>query len=345
MVGKYYGFDDTPATVNKDLKDATGFVGGGLYVWGKYPTLRKGIKETMFSTPDPLTDAQYAVIKQALGNGYPVMLQIDYNPKTVPTDTHYVLVIGYDEGDENNLTIADPLGGTIHSLKDYLGWYRPSMRKTIEQVVVYEGKVPAQSGALPPDFPDLVNKATKWDGTVREVLNIKDRAPQNVDLDELKRFVGTLKDEKDNANRRLSNIKNEEVDGHTVNYYITELDNREEQVKRLKVENNDLQVSYDRFKVEVSKGSEVAEAQRKADTLLIYKLQGEVEENGKTIGKLNHDVESAKQAQATAENTATELEAKLKQAQTESVASLTVYDALELVITKVVNALKGTKLK
>ncbi len=346
MIGKYYGFDDTPATVNKDLKDNSGFVGGGLYVWGKYPTMRKGLVEKVVNTPDPLTDAQYAVIKEALSKGYPVMLQIDYEPKTVPTDMHYVLCIGYDEADENNLTIADPLGGQIKSLKNYLGWYRPSMRKTIEQFCIYEGKVPAQTGALPSDYADTVNKATKWDSTVSDnrVLNIKDRPSQNVPFEELVGFVENIKKERDEARNSLTNIKQVEVEGHTVGYYMTELGNRVEQVERLKEEKDQIQKSYDTYKTEISKGTEIADAQRKADKQLIESLQDKVEEQGKALGQANIDNEAQKKTINDKENSILGLKDELKKAQAQSVSNMNVYDVLSLLVAKVISTLKGTKL-
>lgn len=141
MVSKYYGFDEDPSDINDKLKSKNGFVQGGLYVWGSITKVHTSIKEKLTRTPTPLTDAQYKEIKDAIDKGYPVMLQIDVNPKTVALDMHYVLCIGYNPQDENDLLIADPLGGKERSLKDYLGWFRPNMRRTIEQYVIYEGKV------------------------------------------------------------------------------------------------------------------------------------------------------------------------------------------------------------
>lgn len=194
------------------------------------------------------------------------------------------------------------------------------------------------------EFPKLVNKATKWDATVRDVLNTS-RPSEEVPAQEVKDLQQKLTTERDDAVRRLSNIKAEVVDGQTVGYYITELDNREQQVARLKVEHHDLQTTYDRFKVEVAKGNDVAEAQRKADTLLIYQLQGQVEEQGKALGDLTHEKAEAVTAKETAENRVKELEIALEQAKSNGSSSLTIYDALELVIIKVVQALKGIKLK
>lgn len=203
------------------------------------------------------------------------------------------------------------------------------------------------SATIPVDakeFPKLVNKASKWDATVRDVLN-SSRPSEEVDAQEVKDLQQKTRTERDEALRRLGNIKEEVVDGKPVSYYITELDNREQQVARLKIEHHDLQVSYDRFKVEVSKGNDVAEAQRKADTLLIYQLQGQAEEQGKAIGDLTHERDKALNEKEKLVIRVTELEAELEEAKKQSTSSLTIYDALELILSKIVEALKGIKLK
>lgn len=141
MTAKYYGYSVDPASMNDKLKAVNGFASGGLYIWGSFVKVYSKLKEKKTDTPQALTDAQYNEIKSALDKGYPVMLQIDYNPKTVENDMHYVLAIGYNPADENDILVADPLGGKERSLKDYLGWFRPSMRKTIEQYVILEGAV------------------------------------------------------------------------------------------------------------------------------------------------------------------------------------------------------------
>lgn len=142
MVCKYYGKDENPLTINDKLKKVAGFVGGGNYVPDAIEKIHKDITETRVMTPAPLTDFQINEIKSALDNGFPVMVEIDVNPKTVANDMHFVLITDYNKNDENDFTIADPLGGTVKSLKSYLGWFRPSARKTINQYYIYKGTVP-----------------------------------------------------------------------------------------------------------------------------------------------------------------------------------------------------------
>lgn len=181
MVARYYGKNDTPVTVNdflKALKPAGFAAGGGEYVWGSFHRQYGDIEEVRVVTPDTLNDAQMGEIKSALDAGYPVMLHLDYNPKTVQNDMHFVLAIGYNPGDENDITIADPIGGRVHSLKDYLGWYKPSARNTIEQYVIFKGNVPnASTGCLIDGtkegkqlFVDLVHGSGEYDKVVHEYV-------------------------------------------------------------------------------------------------------------------------------------------------------------------------------
>jgi len=150
MVCRYVGYAENPSTINSKLQDNNGFrPGSGLYMWGSIKRLFEKItEERVVTTPDPLSDAQVGEIKQAMDNGWPVILQIDYNPRTVSLDMHYVLAIGYNPNDENDLTIIDPLGGVEKSLKSYLGWWRPSIRKTIEQYAVYKCDVESDNDEL-----------------------------------------------------------------------------------------------------------------------------------------------------------------------------------------------------
>ena len=198
MVAKYYGKGESPVTINNGLKKlgpGAGYQGGtGNYVWGAITKLFSTIKEKVTTTPMPLTDAQMGEIKTSIDKGYPVMVQLDYNPRTVALDQHFVLVVGYDSGDENNLTIIDPLGGGEVSIKKYLGWYRPTVRKTIEKYVVYSGTVSAASkGVVVPSdvFSNVVHGSGEWDKTSTEYLPGRD--PKQTNFPEVQRVVNGYK--------------------------------------------------------------------------------------------------------------------------------------------------------
>lgn len=194
---EYYGIDTDPARLNQKLKDNGGFAqGSGDYNWGAITKLFPVLSENRTVCPDLLTDAQISEIKNAIDAGFPVAIQIDYNPKTVDLDSHFVVIIAYNPGDENDFTIFDPLGGKIHSLKDYLGWYKPSARKDIEQYIIYKGNVPATSD---PDtmvikksiFPPLVHGSTQWDQTVHKYIGA-DTDPATTDFPALQSVVGGI---------------------------------------------------------------------------------------------------------------------------------------------------------
>lgn len=143
MICRYFGKEVDPIIINDKLKSVNGYAkGSGNYVWGSINKIFGDIKENKVDTPSLLTDTQVGEIKSSLDNGYPVMVGLDYNPKDVDFDSHYVLIVGYNPSDENDFTIADPLGGKLRSLKDYLGWFKPTARKTIERYLTFTGPKP-----------------------------------------------------------------------------------------------------------------------------------------------------------------------------------------------------------
>ncbi len=153
MVCRYYGKEIDPAQLNEKLKAlgaGKGFANAGDYVPGAVHLLYGDIKETLTRTPSTLTDAQLGEIRTALDNNYPVLIGIDVNPRTVDYESHFVVVVDYNPNDENDLTIADPLGGRLHSLKDYLGWLVPGVRKTIYSYVITQGPKPKYGGEMIP---------------------------------------------------------------------------------------------------------------------------------------------------------------------------------------------------
>lgn len=216
-VCRYYGKDETPVTINDKLKAlgaGQGFsAGGGNYVWGAITKLFPDIKEKKTETPGELTDAQIGEIKSALDNGFPVMVQIDVNPKTVANDTHYSAFVDYNPSDENDFSFADTLGGQIVSLKKYLGFLRPSARKSIYKYIIYEGKKPtlnADTIPVPKDvWPNVVHGSSEWDKTVQEYLPTND--PKHTDFEDVRSVVGgyksratVLENERNEAQKKLA---------------------------------------------------------------------------------------------------------------------------------------------
>ena len=206
---RYYGKSVDPISLNDKLKalgPGAGFVAGsGNYVWNAITKIFSDIKEKLVNTPMPLTDAQLGEIRSAIDDGYPVMIQIDYNPKTVANDMHFVLVVDYNTSDENDLTIYDPIGGVYKSLKAYLGWFRPNARKTIEKYIVLKGPVPAQAGnTVAVDakvFPNLVHNSGEYDKTVAEYLPGND--PTKTNFVDIQRVVNGYKSDASKAKSSL----------------------------------------------------------------------------------------------------------------------------------------------
>jgi len=230
---RYYGIDATPITVNDallKLGQNVGYASGtGNYVWGALSKIWKQVTEKRVATPSLLTDAQIGEIKGAIDKGYPVMAEIDVNPKTVQADMHFVLIIGYDPNDENNFTIADPLGGKIRSLKDYLGFLIPNARRTISQYIIYSGTVPQNAtNTMPVDkqlFKDLVHGSSEWDKTVKEYRGDVD--PRTTQFEDVQKVVNGYRS-------RLTDLENQNKDkDNKLATADQEIKNRVEQVGRL----------------------------------------------------------------------------------------------------------------
>lgn len=232
-VSRYYGHDETPVTINEKLRNlgsGQGFqAGSGNYVWGGITKIFSDIKEIKTECPGKLTDAQIGEIKSALDKGFPVMVQIDVNPKTVANDTHYSALVDYDPNDENNFTLADTLGGQTVSLKKYLGWLRPSARESIYKYVIYEGVVPEKGVLVPVNiYPQIIHNSTQWDKTVAEYIPSAD--PKSTQFEDVRAVVGGIKSrattQENRANEAEKNLAVANV----------EIENQKQKVANVRVE-------------------------------------------------------------------------------------------------------------
>jgi hypothetical protein len=138
-IANFFGFTFNPSTINRKLIEVNGFA-GAEYIWGSLTKIFPEIAEKYTRTATKLSDAQILEIKASIDAGNPVMIWIDYDPATVKNDMHWVLIIGYDNQDENNFTIIDPIDGKQRSLKEYLKFLIGTARRTIEAYVIYSGK-------------------------------------------------------------------------------------------------------------------------------------------------------------------------------------------------------------
>lgn len=219
-LANYYGKTIDPLELNQKLIDVGGFVNGGEYVDGSITKVFPDIIELAAKTPDALTDEQMQMIKDSIDGGNPVIIGIDYNPKTVKPDYHFVLIVGYNKDDENDFTIVDPLGGFVKSLKGYLGWFKPNARKTIEKIFIYSGPQPvvsapvevqalaqpaeeakpaveaeaaqpSQLNALPANYDAIIHNSDQWDQTVSYLELGKES--KDTGFEEVKRVIAGIK--------------------------------------------------------------------------------------------------------------------------------------------------------
>jgi len=211
MVCRYYGKDVDPKTLNDKLKTLSvgkGFANGGDYVPGGVNLLFGDIKENRVVTPTLLTDAQFSDIRTAIDNGYPVIIGIDVSPKTVEYNSHFVVVVGYNTSEENDLTIADPIGGLERSLKYYLGWFKPDAKKTIESYVITSGpkpKVTADTIIVSKDHYDLyMRNHDKWHMMVHYLK--PDSDPNSAVFEDLRTIVAGIKSRQTDLENQLSVI-------------------------------------------------------------------------------------------------------------------------------------------
>jgi Sec-independent protein translocase protein TatA len=277
MVCKYYGKDENPLSLNNLLKSKKGFVANsGEYVWGSITKCYSDIVERKTETPTKLTDTQIQEIKTALDNNYPVMLEVDYNPKTVKADMHFVLAVDYNPSDENDFTIIDPLGGKTESLKKYLGWYKPSCRDSIERYVVYEGKVPEESaGKVLIDKSELKTFNYVKEQWVKLVSYLEIGSnPNTTPFEDAQKVIGGYKS-------RVTDVQNQ------LDIAKTEVKNREEQVSRLKEQ------LLEQEKLQKALSDQLNEALKNSGNVAglyegrIKELQGQIDSISKEKGALN----------------------------------------------------------
>lgn len=228
MIATYYGHQITPGELNERMKEKGCYVrGGGNYIWGSISRIFPDIQDKMTETPGPLTDGQLAEIRTAIDQGKPVILCIDYNPKTVTPDFHYVIAVAYNPGDENDIQIADSLGGKVHSLKDYLGGLWPSARKLILQYAVVTGPVPtATEGSILVSVADNernVTKATYFD----EICRFFNSEPATMDSKKVIVLIGNILTALEEQTRKRESLQRDLLDA------LKEMKNQEVRIAEL----------------------------------------------------------------------------------------------------------------
>lgn len=300
-VSRYFGKAVDPISLNDKLKalgGGAGFtIGSGEYIYGAITKVFSDIKEKLVNAPMPLTDAQLGEIRSAIDDGYPVIVQIDYNPRTVYNDMHFVTLVDYNVNDENDFTIFDPIGGVYKSLKAYLGWLKPSARKTIEKYLVMRGPVPAQSGnTVAVDsrvFPVIVHGSGEWDKSVGEYLPGND--PRETNFPDIQRVVNGYKSDATASKTRANELESK------LSIANTEITNLNDKVANIE--------SKCQRDIELKNAEIIALKQAQPN---IDKLKSEYLSK---IGVLEEDLRDLQKANGIQSTKITELETKLKQAQ------------------------------
>ena len=126
--------NNTRLEVNTILKTNNGFISGGLFVWGKSTILGLNQLYVSPSYDGPVTEFGLTKAKEYLDQGYPLLLEVDFNPATIGEEMHFVLCLGHED---NQFTIFDPWTNSIRLLDDYGGFQR-----AVIQFRVYDVKLP-----------------------------------------------------------------------------------------------------------------------------------------------------------------------------------------------------------
>ncbi|QLG69749.1 MAG: hypothetical protein CH104c_0518 [Candidatus Woesebacteria bacterium] len=297
MVVNYYGFRETPLTMNEKLTQNGGYDKGNLLIWSAIPRLFAGLKYSgKWSNDNPLTQAQMDQIRSAIDKGYPVFLQIDTIPSTSGLDEHWILAIGYD-GDD--FIVQDPWDGAE---KRITSW-GITPQKLIYSWCWYEGK-PSETdvaeGCLVPNTPEwrekyeqIVGSATKWAEALK-VLEIADD-PNTTPVDKIKSVIAGYKSRETDLGNKLRD-KQKELDVAN-----QEIKNRSEQVSRLEKLVTDKEKYY----------KDLLNA-LKSDIKNLPKI---VEEAQGRIGVLEGQLDEANKAKGRALNEAAEYKSELEACQ------------------------------
>lgn len=289
MCDKYFGKDTDPARLNAmyvSMGTGKAFDKGGNYIPGGNNLAFGDIKESRTATPSTLTDAQINTIKTSLDNGYPVIIGLDYNPKDVDYDSHFVVIVDYDPSDENNFTIADPLGGRLHSLKDYLGWYKPSARVTIESFVTMTGPKPKLNGDTVPvlkkDYDQYIKNSDQWQKLVKYLKPEND--PNVTPFEDMQTVIAGIKSRQTDLENQLRQAIADKAAAETeVANQKDKLANTEAECQRtLKLQ----KAEYDALKATIP---DVAKLKGQYEGT-IEDLEGQLREAQKTVGLRDLDI-------------------------------------------------------
>jgi hypothetical protein len=164
--------DKTPDQVNTLLKNNGGFTqGDGNFIWSKSTVL--GLNQVYVSSRCVSIDFYATELQKAkdlIKDGYPLLMEVDFNPATEKPDQHFVLGAGVS--DNNELMVVDPWEGAWET------WSDGAAKRNIYQFRQYDKKclIGEDMSTLPvlkKDFENLVRKSTLYDWIIN-ALGITD---------------------------------------------------------------------------------------------------------------------------------------------------------------------------
>jgi hypothetical protein len=143
MLLKGYGYDETPQTLNRKLKEIQGFASRNLIIWSAVQQIRPAAKYITKKAGAPIDD-----INDSLRRGHPVIVQVDYDLNDPERNTHYVLVYGRKE---NDYLMLDPFYPNEKLLLAYYNKKKVPIDQVIHQAVFYELEPDRSSPVVEPD--------------------------------------------------------------------------------------------------------------------------------------------------------------------------------------------------
>lgn len=305
-LGNYVG--KTPAEVNQLLKDNGGYeAGSGNFIWAKSTIL--GLTQQYLS-PRCQSVAMYATevakLREFLKNGYPALVEVDFNPSTDPEEMHFVLAVGYTDSE---IIVVDPWEGQIET------WADSAFQRNAIQFRVYNLKLQEDTGAetapTSPSsatvavdatlYPKLITKCNNRD-QVYDELGVS-REPIEDNIIKPKAVLDGLRNLATGLQRQLAEA-------------LTEVKNRIEQVARI-------QQTADASATTQAARIEALEKAQKAFDIERESLKGQITDFAKAKGQLAIELETTK--------------TKLAQEQSKSCTSMTAGQLFSLWIAKVIS--------
>ena len=201
--------DKQPDEVNTLLKNNAGFTtGSGYFIWSKCSIL--GLKEQYISTRCQAVSLYKTEVDKLigyLGLGYPALCEVDFNPSTDSEEMHYVLAVGYNDGE---IMVVDPWEGQLET------WTFEAFQRNTYQYRVYDKKLveDGSGGTVAVDtttFEKLVANSTTRD-QIRDKFNCSDN--NSIILAEADKLMG-LEQTVSNKDKEIETQKAQIVDLET----------------------------------------------------------------------------------------------------------------------------------